>query len=166
MIIKLFGMLAIFLSSFLFSTEGQGVVDTNKKPSGMVKLVAMLSAKRCDIQQPISSPSVIKNMLEQPATDMSPALISNVLTTLKCAKAKHTPHNHILTVIDYSLPSNEKRLWVFDLNKNKMLFHTYVSHGITSGTLFTNQFSNRNNSKASSLGVYKTSYSQIWCMTN
>ncbi|MDX2346548.1 MAG: murein L,D-transpeptidase catalytic domain family protein, partial [Legionella sp.] len=68
-------------------------------------------------------------------------------------------HNQILTVIDYSLPSNQKRLWVFDLRKNKILFHTYVAHGITSGKLLTNQFSNKHNSKASSLGVYKTDQS-------
>ena len=149
-------MLFVFLSSLMFSAQGQSVVETKKEPSGMTKFMSLLTAKRCDIQQPISSISSIKIMLEQPTADMSPVLVSKVLTTLKCAKARHTKHNHILTVIDYSRPSNTKRLWVFDLNKNKILFHTYVSHGITSGTLFTNQFSNRNNSKASSLGVYKT----------
>jgi len=156
MLAKLFSMLFVFLSSLMFSAEGQGVVETKKEPSGMVKFMSLLTAKRCDIHKPISSLTSIKTMLEQPTADMSPALVSKVLTTLTCAKEKHTNHNHILTVIDYSRPSNTKRLWVFDLNKNKMLFHTYVSHGINSGTLFTNQFSNRNNSKASSLGVYKT----------
>ena len=156
MFVKLFAVLFVFLSSFMFSTQGQGVAEAKQQPSGMAKLKSLFATKRCDIQQPISSLASIKTMFEQPSAAMSPALISKVLITLKCAKSRHTNHNHILTVIDYSRPSNEKRLWVFDLNKNKMLFHTYVSHGITSGALFTNQFSNRNNSKASSLGVYKT----------
>lgn len=156
MLIKLFGILFVFLSSLVFSTQEVGVVEVKQKTSGLAKFKSLLAAKRCDIQQPISSLASIKTMLEAPVADMSPELISKVLTTLKCAKARHTNHNHILTVIDYSRPSNEKRLWVFDLNKNKMLFHTYVSHGINSGVLLTNQFSNRNNSKASSLGVYKT----------
>ncbi|HAT8371004.1 TPA: hypothetical protein GDD12_14515, partial [Legionella pneumophila] len=64
--------------------------------------------------------------------------------------------NNILTIIDYSMPSNQKRLWVFDLDKKELLFHTYVSHGIKSGTLLTDKFSNKFDSKASSIGVYKT----------
>jgi len=157
MIIKLLGIMLIFLSSLMFSsTQEQGVIDAKQALSGMATFKSLLAVKRCDIQQPISSLPVIKTMLEQSSVAMSPAVVSKVLTTLTCAKASHTRHNHILTVIDYSRPSNEKRLWVFDLRKNKMLFHTYVSHGITSGTLLTNQFSNRYNSKASSLGVYKT----------
>lgn len=156
MIVKLIAMLFVFLSSLIFSAQGLSVTETKKEPSGMAKFMSLLKAKRCDIQKTISPLSSIKTMLEQPDTAMSAALVSKVLTTLKCAKARHTSHNHILTVIDYSQPSNTKRLWVFDLNKNKMLFHTYVSHGIKSGALFTTQFSNRNNSKASSFGVYKT----------
>tara|TARA_R110002126_G_scaffold273866_1_gene418591 strand:+ start:113464 stop:114714 length:1251 start_codon:yes stop_codon:yes gene_type:complete len=156
MFIKLCAALFVFLSSLMFSVQGQTVVEAKKEMSGMTKFMSLVKAKRCNTQKPISSISSIKTMLEQPTADMSPALISKVLTTLTCAKAKNTQHNHILTVIDYSKPSNTKRLWVFDLNKNKMLFHTYVSHGIKSGALFTDQFSNRNNSKASSLGVYKT----------
>lgn len=140
----------------MFSAQGQGVVETKKETSGMAKFKALLAIKRCNLQQPIRSLSSIQTMLEQPDLDMSSVLVSKVLTTLKCAKKNHVNHNHILTVIDYSRPSNTKRLWVFDLNKNKMLFHTYVSHGIASGALLTHQFSNRNNSKASSLGVYKT----------
>lgn len=87
---------------------------------------------------------------------LNPALIQKVLKTLKCAKTYNLEHNPILTIIDYSLPSSEKRLWVFDLNEKKLLFHTYVSHGLNSGTLLSNYFSNKFNSKSSSIGVYKT----------
>ncbi|BCA94831.1 hypothetical protein TUM19329_11920 [Legionella antarctica] len=98
----------------------------------------------------------IKGMLHQQAPDLNGLVINKVLTTLKCAVEYNVEHNNILTIIDYSLPSNEKRLWVFDLRDKKLLFYTYVSHGITSGTLATNYFSNKYNSKATSLGVYKT----------
>lgn len=83
-------------------------------------------------------------------------VINKVLTTLDCAQENQVEHNPILTLIDYSLPSSEKRLWVFDLDKKQLLFHTYVSHGLKSGELISSYFSNRNNSKASSIGVYKT----------
>ncbi|STY30174.1 Uncharacterised protein [Legionella wadsworthii] len=98
----------------------------------------------------------IKSMLIQEAPHLNPLVINKALTTLKCATEYNVDHNNILTIIDYSLPSNEKRFWVFDLNTRKLLFHTYVSHGIKSGALMTSYFSNKFNSKASSIGVYQT----------
>ncbi|STX50379.1 Uncharacterised protein [Legionella busanensis] len=98
----------------------------------------------------------IKAMLENKDYLLSDAVINKVLTTLKCATTYNVEHNNVLAIIDYSLPSSEKRLWVFDLNQKKLLFHTYVSHGINSGTLLSNYFSNKYNSKASSIGVYET----------
>lgn len=98
----------------------------------------------------------IKSMLHQQAPDLNVSVINKVLMSLQCAATYKVDSKPILTVIDYSLPSNQKRLWVFDLKEKKLLFHTYVSHGITSGTLLTDYFSNQYNSKASSLGVYKT----------
>jgi len=79
-----------------------------------------------------------------------------VLQALKCAKRFDVTHNNILTIIDYSLPSSKKRLWVFDLKKQKLLFHTYVTHGINSGHLDSHYFSNINNSKTSSIGIFST----------
>ncbi|WP_419420119.1 murein L,D-transpeptidase catalytic domain family protein [Legionella sp. D16C41] len=98
----------------------------------------------------------IKQMLQKEGSSLNGAVIDKVLTTLKCASQYNVEHNNVLTIIDYSLPSSEKRLWVFDLQEKKLLFHTYVSHGINSGTLLTNYFSNKYNSKASSIGVYET----------
>lgn len=103
-----------------------------------------------------SSINEISNMLHKQAVNLNAPVINKVLTSLNCAKEHNVQHNNILTVIDYSLPSSEKRLWVFDLKEKKLLFYTYVSHGIKSGTLFSNYFSNKHDSKASSIGVYKT----------
>ena len=107
-----------------------------------------------------SSPSAtlaeIDAMLHQNNAALTEPAINRVLTTLKCADKYHVNHNNILTIIDYSLPSSEKRLWVFDMGTKKLLFHTYVSHGIKSGVLASDFFSNKYNSKASSMGLYKT----------
>lgn len=62
----------------------------------------------------------------------------------------------LLTIIDYSKPSSEKRLWVFDLQKGKALFNTWVSHGRNSGEAVSNSFSNSPGSLKSSLGVFIT----------
>lgn len=98
----------------------------------------------------------LKEMMHQEASTLNALVINKVISTLKCAEHYGIQHNHILTVIDYSIPSSEKRLWIFDLNHKKLLFHTYVSHGIKSGELLTNSFSNKNNSKSTSIGVYTT----------
>ena len=61
-----------------------------------------------------------------------------------------------LTVVDFDLPSTEKRLWVLDLNSDKILFHTLVAHGHNSGENGADQFSNTDQSNMSSLGFYVT----------
>lgn len=62
----------------------------------------------------------------------------------------------LLTIIDFSLPSTEKRLWVLDMASNEVLFHTYVSHGRNTGGKMATQFSNINGSFQSSLGFFVT----------
>lgn len=64
----------------------------------------------------------------------------------------------ILTIIDYSKPSLEKRFYVIDLNKEELLYSTYVMHGKNSGDNYTTEFSNILNSYKSSPGFFKTSY--------
>ncbi len=61
-----------------------------------------------------------------------------------------------LTVIDFDLPSTEKRLWVLDLATNQILFHTLVAHGHNTGENEAASFSNTNQSNMSSLGFYVT----------
>lgn len=63
---------------------------------------------------------------------------------------------HHLTVIDFDLPSTEKRLWVIDLNSDKVVFHTLVAHGHNSGENEATSFSNTDQSNMSSLGFYVT----------
>ncbi|SFQ66015.1 murein L,D-transpeptidase catalytic domain family protein [Hymenobacter arizonensis] len=63
----------------------------------------------------------------------------------------------LLTVVDFDLPSTEKRLWVFDLATNQTKFHTLVAHGHNSGENEATNFSNTDASNMSSLGFYATS---------
>lgn len=98
----------------------------------------------------------VGTMLRFQAPTLSTKVIDKVVLALKCTQSNHIYPNEILSIIDYSLPSNEKRIWIFNLATQKLLFHTYVSHGLTSGSLLTQYFSNKYNSKASSLGVYTT----------
>lgn len=47
---------------------------------------------------------------------------------------------NILTLIDFSKPSTEKRLYVFDMDRKKLLFHSVVSHGKNSGGNYATSF--------------------------
>ncbi|SDX37870.1 L,D-transpeptidase catalytic domain [Hydrobacter penzbergensis] len=64
--------------------------------------------------------------------------------------------DNLLSIIDFSLPSGKKRLFVIDLESEELLFNTYVAHGRNSGKDIATKFSNKPNSFKSSLGFYVT----------
>lgn len=72
------------------------------------------------------------------------------------ARQEGLDHKGIITIVDFSKPSTEKRLWVIDLKRNKVLYNTWVAHGENSGGNYATRFSNDNNSRESSLGLYVT----------
>jgi len=59
-------------------------------------------------------------------------------------------------VIDYSRPSVEPRLWVFELPGGALLFRELVAHGRNTGDNLARQFSDALNSRQSSLGLFVT----------
>ena len=61
-----------------------------------------------------------------------------------------------LTVIDYSKPSSQKRLWVYDLATRQLLYEELVAHGQGSGANLATQFSNQPDSHQTSLGLFVT----------
>lgn len=62
----------------------------------------------------------------------------------------------ILTICDLGQSSNNKRLYLLDLENNTVLLNTYVAHGRNSGGEYATRFSNRAESRQSSLGFYIT----------
>jgi hypothetical protein len=62
----------------------------------------------------------------------------------------------VLTIVDFSMSSTKRRMWVIDLVSNTVLFNNVVSHGMNSGLEYATSFSNSNSSNKSSLGFYAT----------
>ena len=78
------------------------------------------------------------------------------VAAMQCATESGMAAPERLAIIDYSLPSTAKRLWVFDVKQRKLLFRELVAHGRNSGMNYANQFSNTNGSFQSSLGLFRT----------
>jgi hypothetical protein len=71
-------------------------------------------------------------------------------------KAQGKVENEVLTVVDFSLSSNQERMWIIDMKEHKIILQCLVSHGMNSGKEFAKYFSNQENSNKSSLGFYIT----------
>ena len=81
------------------------------------------------------------------------------LNRLQASGAK--VRSDILTVIDYTKPSTERRLWVFDLAHTRVLFEELTAHGKNSGDNRAVRFSNVPNSLMTSLGAFLTGETYI-----
>lgn len=147
-------LLILAVVSVSFGLRYFNSLDWHKKTASTPQVVMHPSLPPIPRPDLVSTP--IETMLQKEARTLRPEVIDKVLSVLKCAEKRNIEHNQVLTVIDYSMPANQKRLWVFDLQNNRLLFNTYVAHGIKSGALLTNYFSNKNNSKSSSIGTYIT----------
>jgi hypothetical protein len=62
----------------------------------------------------------------------------------------------ILTIVDFSQSSRNKRMYIVDLQKDSLLYNTYVAHGRNTGDEYAKSFSNESGTHMSSLGFYVT----------
>ena len=74
----------------------------------------------------------------------------------KLLNNKQIEKGKTLTIVDFSLPSTEKRMWIIDVESGMILHNSVVSHGRNSGNLMAEKFSNVDSSYMSSLGFYVT----------
>lgn len=81
-------------------------------------------------------------------------LFENAVTGYEKINSKG--NGDFLTIIDFSKPSTEKRFYVLDMKRKRVFYETYVSHGVNTGNLNATKFSNRINSRKSSLGFFLT----------
>ncbi|KJV25169.1 murein L,D-transpeptidase catalytic domain family protein [Luteibacter yeojuensis] len=91
------------------------------------------------------------------APKADPKVIGLAVQAAECAQSQGGPQSSRLAVIDYSKPSSQPRLWVFDTVNRKLLFQELVAHGKNSGDADSTRFSNAENSLASSIGLFRTS---------
>jgi hypothetical protein len=81
---------------------------------------------------------------------------THALSAHRFASLQGQTDSPLLTLIDFSRPSTERRLWVVNVVTRHVLLTEYVAHGQHSGGLWATRFSNRDGSNQSSLGTFVT----------
>ncbi|PJJ09445.1 L,D-transpeptidase-like protein [Flavobacterium sp. 1] len=140
---------ALFLVFSLFAFS-RNVINTHKS----IPKKKIASVLKSNIDSKIESVynALQANQFELPKQDC----FSEALKGFYSLQEKGIVKSNILTLVDFSLSSNVKRLWIIDLSSNLVLFQTLVAHGRNTGEEFANDFSNTPESFKSSLGFYVT----------
>jgi hypothetical protein len=109
---------------------------------------------------PAAAAESLARALARAAPAADPKAIRLAVEAATCATASagvvEAARAHRLALIDYSLPSTRPRMWVFDLDRRKLMFEDLVAHGRNSGENYARAFSNEPESLTSSLGLFRT----------
>jgi hypothetical protein len=118
--------------------------------AGVLGMAAMASARPLYPQRSTPRPAAVSSLWPRPQ------VLEAARRAFECGQKAGHFHRPLLTIIDYSLPSTQPRLWVVDLAKERVLFRELVAHGRNSGDRFAVAFSNQPGSRMSSLGLFRT----------
>ena len=147
MIYKIFPVILFLLFSLYSNKTIFTDSENSKKPE-----VAIVAKPTFDSNVEVIYKSLNSNQFELPNLES----FKEALKGFYILKEKGLIQKDILTLVDFSLSSNVKRLWVIDMSTNTILYNSLVAHGRNTGDEFANSFSNANSSFKSSLGFYAT----------
>ena len=128
-------------------------------PLASVAVAAVVTPAPAPVAVPAvqTSPAPAAPVFAKNVRGLSPQILAEALDAMACAKASGTSgRDDLLTIIDYSLPSTQPRLWVLDLARGEVLFHELVAHGAGTGENYATRFSNVKDSRQTSLGLFLT----------
>lgn len=110
-------------------------------------------------QENVPGLNVKKLIITAASQGLSPKALKAALNAYSWAKThnKLGSNKDILTVVDFTMPSYAKRMWVINLHQNRVLMKLHTAQGSGSGVVYANHFSNTSRTQASSLGLYVTS---------
>jgi|ERR1051325_861888 hypothetical protein len=117
---------------------------------------ACLAAPQMRAAEQQKPESLVKTLIRQAPGLRGEVLRLALAATERAADQGLVKRRDLLTVIDYSLPSSQPRLFVFNLVTRKLLFRELVAHGKNSGDDRATYFSNSPGSLATSLGLFVT----------
>lgn len=150
MIYKTLTVMALLVFSFAFTTSEIAPTNISKEEKSATKT----STSELSIEDEIENLYTV--FVENNDDVPNIASFKNGMMGYYKLQEENSFEKEILTIIDFSLSSTKKRMWVLDMENNKVLFHSLVSHGQNTGNEFATKFSNTVNSLQSSLGFYVT----------
>jgi hypothetical protein len=106
-----------------------------------------------------SAPQPLFDGLSRAAPGLDRQVLEQALAAMQCALKHGAEPAQRLAVIDYAQPSTARRLWIFDLQQQRLLLSDLVAHGRHSGENFATRFSNTQDSYQSSLGLFRAAES-------
>lgn len=116
------------------------------------------AAKKAELRMIIATAAVIYNEMGLEDAGLSKKAFQYAWTGYYKLQKKGLLHKAgILSICDFSQSSSQERMYVIDVRNRRLLYRTFVAHGINSGEEFANSFSNQFESCKSSLGFYITS---------
>lgn len=139
----------------LFGGNSRAANNTNKETRSPIELLEQDSV----YNHAKGNFNLFTNSLYKKANDSTlsfEAFEQGLVGYLNMYKRNEIKVERYLTIIDFTKPSSDKRLFIFDVCDQKMVYKSIVSHGQNSGGLYANKFSNKDNSHQSSLGFYLT----------
>ena len=133
------------------SPELTGSITAAAKPSSAARVVKSNAA----VSSTTARAAALMSETVAVQSGVSPKVLNLAVSALTCAvNAGDIAVPRTLTVIDYSLPSVEPRLWVFDVATGELLFKELVAHGRNTGENMATRFSDTLNSRQSSIGLF------------
>lgn len=120
----------------------------------IVRRAVLLAICTVSVTAQASYSMVEKLVKAAPSADRK--VIELAVSAVDCATVHGMNRSDRLAVIDYSLPSTQPRMWVFDLSSGRLLYKELVAHGRNSGDNYPQHFSNTLGSLQSSLGLFRT----------
>lgn len=119
---------------------------------------AAAEAKRAEMRMVLATANAAYFDMDLEDSGMSRAAFQNAWVGYYNLKKKGLlKKTNILTICDFSQSSSNQRMYVIDVRNHRVLYRTYVAHGINSGEEYATSFSNKMESCKSSLGFYITS---------
>ena len=114
------------------------------------------SERLSESENAASIASSIYSKLNLKNLGLSMQTLAYAITGYQKLEAAGKVSNSLLTIVDMGQSSRKKRLYIIDMEKQQLVWNTFVSHGKNSGLDMATRFSNAVNSNASSLGFYVT----------
>lgn len=116
----------------------------------------LMAAPTIAFSTPPSTTQSLLDSLAHAAPSLDREVLRHALAAMQCAVNNGFAPADRLAVIDFSLPSTERRLWIFDLKRRTLLLRDLVAHGQGSGENYATRFSNLDGSHQSSIGLFRT----------